>query len=95
MPIGSLVWNQTAFNQPCDGWLLDGQQRTSAICGYVANFPVRGWHYPDLPQAERRHFDRMGIPVVETSSTDEAICREIYDRLLYGGNSSVGGVIAP
>ena len=86
MPIGSLVWNQTDALNACDGWLLDGQQRTEAICGYIAgDFPVGGWRYPDLPQIEQRHFRRMSVPVIETNILDEATCREVYDRLVYGG----------
>src|ERR1700730_7182068 len=43
MPIGSLVWNQTSHDNLCDGWLLDGQQRMTAILGYVSGklpYPV-------------------------------------------------------
>lgn len=86
MPIGAIVWNQTRFNSPSDRWLLDGQQRVTAITEYVAGkFPVRGWSYPDLPVIERRHFERVGVSVIDTQIEDEAMCREVYDRLVYGG----------
>jgi Protein of unknown function DUF262 len=86
IPIGAIVWNQTTIDNQCDGWLLDGQQRTSAIMGFVTGeFAVCGWRYPDLPGVEQRHFRRMTISLIETNETDPARCREIYDRLVYGG----------
>ena len=88
LPIGSLVYNQTAFDSPCDRWLLDGQQRLSTICGYVAGeFAVNGWRYTDLPEDETRHFRRMTLGVIETQITSEDECRDIYDRLAYGGTA--------
>lgn len=86
LPIGSIVWNQTTYENECDGWLLDGQQRTRAILGFLSGaFPVHGWRYPDLPDIEQRHFRRMTISFIETGESDPDRCREIYDRLVYGG----------
>jgi hypothetical protein len=88
MPIGSLVDNETRHDDPCDGWLLDGQQRTNAICEYLAGeFAVMGWRYPELPEIEQRHFQRMGVPVIQTAISDPAMCQEVYDRLVYGGTA--------
>lgn len=90
LPIGSLVYNQTPLAGPCDRWLLDGQQRVTAIIEYLeGGFEVSGWRYPDLPERERRHFDRMGVAVIETRISDEASCRDIYNRLAYGGTAHV------
>lgn len=86
LPIGAIVWNQSRKVGPCDRWLLDGQQRVTAIIEWLAGeFEVAGWRYPELPEIERRHFDRMGIDAIQTEIEDEATCREIYDRLVYGG----------
>jgi len=86
LPIGSIVWNQTTHDNMCDQWLLDGQQRVSAICGYLASeFSVRGWFFSDLPVIEQRHFQRMGIGELVTNIPTEAACRNIYNRLVYGG----------
>jgi hypothetical protein len=53
---------------------------------YVAGeFPVHGWRYPDLPLSERRGFEFRPINCLMTQITNEAECREIYDRLAYGG----------
>jgi len=86
LPVGAIVWNQTHAAGRCDRWLLDGQQRVTAITEWLAGgFAVSGWRYPDLPEIERRHFDRMGIEAIQTEIEDEATCREVYDRLVYGG----------
>lgn len=88
LPVGSIVWNQTRTGGPCDAWLLDGQQRVTAIVGWLSgDFAVSGWRYPDLPEIERRHFDRIGIENIQTEIEDEATCREVYDRLVYGGTA--------
>lgn len=88
LPIGAIVYNQTRVRNPCDGWLLDGQQRVTAIVDYMSGDIIAdGWRYPDLPQIERRHFERMGVAVIETRIEDEDQCRDIYDRLAYGGTA--------
>lgn len=86
LPVGAVVWNQPMHVGPCDLWLLDGQQRITAITEWLSGaFPVSGWRYLDLPEIERRHFDRIGIESIQTEIEDEATCREVYDRLVYGG----------
>lgn len=88
LPIGSIVVNSTRNGQECDGWLLDGQQRVTALLEYTRGaFNTCGWHYPNLPDAERRHFKRISIGVIETAETDPERCREIYRRLAYGGTA--------
>lgn len=86
LPIGSYVWNETTLDDPCDGWLLDGQQRVTAILAYVAgDFPVLGWRYPDLPRVDQRRFDMMPVGAIQTGYRDPDQCRDVYDRLAYGG----------
>ena len=88
LPIGSLVYNQTRNLGPCHRWLLDGQQRMVAITEYVAGkWPIYGWLFPSLPEIEQRHFKRIGVGVIETQIESEAECRDIYDRLAYGGTA--------
>lgn len=88
LPIGAVVYNQTPGPGPCDRWLLDGQQRVSAIVEFVTGvLPVNGWRYPDLPLIEQRHFQRLGVAVIETRIEDPDQCRDIYDRLAYGGTA--------
>lgn len=88
LPLPALVWNRTTPDNAADEWLLDGQQRMTAILEYVTGaWEVDGWRYPDLPDEDRRHFDRMSIPVVTTDIPDVEMCQDIYRRLAYGGTA--------
>lgn len=93
MPIGSLVWNTCQFpkdDRTTDGWLLDGQQRMSAIIEFVQDeFTVCGNFWSKLLNIEQSHFLRIGIPIIQTNVADPEQCREIYDRLVYGGTPHV------
>ena len=92
LPIGAIVWNQTMNLGPCDRWLLDGQQRLTAISEWLdGSLVVCGRRYPDLPEIERRHFDRLGFEEIQTQIDDEATCRDVYDRLVYGGTPHATG----
>ncbi|MDU7523504.1 MAG: DUF262 domain-containing protein [Roseomonas mucosa] len=86
LPIGAYVVNQTTLDGGTDGWLLDGQQRVTAILAYAAGeFPVFGHRFPDLPLVEQRGFLMKPINSYVTNQTDAAACQDIYDRLAYGG----------
>lgn len=86
LPIGSLIWNCTSWGHETDGWLLDGQQRMSAILEYATgNLRVNGWLYTDLPESEKSHFLRMSVSIIETNVRDSARCLDLYERLAYGG----------
>lgn len=88
LPIGAYVVNMAPdFSSPYDLWLLDGQQRITAILDYMADeFPVFDHNYSDLPERDKRAwgFSRV-FTCLETSIEDEAELREIYNRLAYGG----------
>lgn len=86
LPIGSYVINQTCLDDPCDNWIIDGQQRITAILSYVnGDFPIYGHRFQDLHVGEQRGFLLRPIGALLTRLTDEAQCRLIYDRLAYGG----------
>ena len=86
LPIGSITVNETMQDHECDGWLLDGQQRVSTICEWLAGgFDVRGHVWSDLPGIERAHFERLKIPVLVTALMTRAEYEDVYDRLVYGG----------
>lgn len=88
LPLGSWVQNYHwgAAGGPTDGWLLDGQQRWSAIFAYVAgDFEVHGWRFPDLPRADQRRFEDIPFTQLQTQIADPEACREVYLRLTYGG----------
>lgn len=85
LPIGSLIVND-CLHHPTDQWLLDGQQRLTAICEWAdGTLAVRGQRYPELPEVERQMFRRMTVPVIETSLTTREACLDVYNRLVYGG----------
>lgn len=87
LPIGVYVVNRGEYNSRFDQWLIDGQQRVTAILDYMADaFPVFGHHYSALPEADIRAwgFSRQ-FTRLETTLENEAELREVYDRLAYGG----------
>lgn len=87
LPIGAFIYNRTEHDGPHDAWLLDGQQRVTAVLEYVADaFPVLSYRFSELTQADLRRWD-MGtaFPSMVTNIDDEAQLREVYDRLAYGG----------
>lgn len=89
LPLGAYVYNQPpTFRSEFDQWLLDGQQRISAILEYVANkFPVHGHLWSDLTVVDQRVFKMIPMSAMETQIEDEAQLLEIYDRLAYGGTA--------
>jgi hypothetical protein len=94
LPIGAYCYNQTYLDHPTDGWLLDGQQRITAILAYVAGeFEVFGYRFTDLDRYEKVQFKMMPIGVLITNIQDAAVCEDVYNRLAYGGTAHevVGG----
>lgn len=85
LPIGVWVYNRLD-DGPMDAWLLDGQQRVTAILEYAADaFPVHGWLYSELTKIDKRMFDMIHFTGLETRLSDEAALRDVYERLAYGG----------
>jgi hypothetical protein len=86
LPIGAYIVNE-AIGSRYDRWLLDGQQRVTAIIEYVNDgFPVFGYLYSELTKGDHTQFEFTGtFTRMSTELTDEAQLREIYDRLAYGG----------
>lgn len=87
LPIGAYVVNTPCIPPyDCDDWLIDGQQRWTAIMAYVnGDFPVFGHTYHDLPVKDKRRFRQTPIARIDTKLTDPVKCREVYERLAYGG----------
>lgn len=81
-----------------DRWLLDGQQRVTAILDFInGEFPVRGVRFPDVGKGDHFWFLTRPLHCLETELRDEALLREVYDRLAYGGTPHVpleGGPLA-
>jgi hypothetical protein len=72
--------------EPVDRWLIDGQQRLSAIADYANDaFPVFGAKFSEITPAERRRFEQVSFPCSVTRLRDENALRDLYDRLNFGG----------
>ncbi len=90
LPIAAYVYNQPSFFSAqglrTDMWLIDGQQRWTAIHDYVAGrFEAFGRRYPDLSVREQRAFRQMTFPSIVLKSNDPVMLKDIYERLAYGG----------
>lgn len=91
---GYYVVNGVEFDQkgeplPGSGWLLDGQQRITAIQDFVDNkFRIFGDTYcQDMGTITlRRRFFNLAFPCVELAySADENLLKTLYNRLNFGG----------
>jgi len=75
--------------KPMSGWLLDGQQRLSAIRDFVQDelTVFDGVRYSDLSLVQKRmRFLNNNFPYVEIPYTaDENLLRELYMRLNFSG----------
>lgn len=90
LPIGVFIFNRPqGYASRYENWLLDGQQRVTAVLEYMADgFEVFGRTFSELTDVDHRFWD-MGtsFSCLETSIDDEAKLRDVYDRLAYGGTA--------
>lgn len=86
LPLGVYIWNE-AYGTRFDMWLLDGQQRISALIEYMADgFPVYGRLFSELTEVDHRIWEMStAFPCLRTNLRDEAQLRDVYERLAYGG----------
>lgn len=77
---GKEVWE-------CDLWLIDGQQRLTALDRYWSDaFPVFGSYWSEVSERDqRRLLMSTHFPAFETQMKDEAQLRDLYDRMNFGG----------
>lgn len=83
-------WGQDGERLPKAGWILDGQQRISALRDFVQNGLVifDDVVFGDLTEPQRQRFMRKPFVRFELDYTeDDAVLREIYDRLNFGGTA--------
>lgn len=87
LPIGVFIYNRTRHDGPYDAWLLDGQQRVTAVLAYMADeFPVFGYRFSELTIYDIRRWEMsVAFPALMTNLESEEQLREVYDRLAYGG----------
>jgi len=86
-PIPAYVVNEPCgADHPCADWLLDGQQRWTAILDYVGDvFPVRGRVFSELPLVRQRDFRGTTLPEVVVRLETPELCYRAYRRLARGG----------
>ena len=87
-------WDRTGEALPMSGWLLDGQQRLTAIRDFIAG-DVRifgGIRWDDLDRLDKlRRFLRQPFPCFELDYTsDEDALKLLYERLNFGGTPHTG-----
>jgi uncharacterized protein with ParB-like and HNH nuclease domain len=91
LPIASYVVNRDDKHEdgyPCDDWLLDGQQRWTAIIDYVNDrLRVFDLLFGELPLPKRRKFMNHPFPCIETRNLTPDKCLDVYNRLAYGGTN--------
>ncbi len=87
LPLGTYCYNRAPeSNSPYDAWLLDGQQRITAVFAYIEDaFPVLGYRYSELTPVDQSCFGLIPFTAMETRLDDEAACLDVYERLAYGG----------
>ena len=75
-----------------DLWLIDGQQRLRALSAYWQDeFPIFGHVWSALDKAERRRFGSYTFTQSVVHVEDEALARELYNRMNFGGTPHVEG----
>ncbi len=91
-------WDDSGRSLPMSGWLIDGQQRVSAIRDFaLGEFCVFGdVFYKNLDKTTLlRRFLRVPFPCIELEYTsDENVLVELYNRLAFGGIPHEEGEIA-
>lgn len=91
LPLASYVLNyddQDRLGFPCSDWLLDGQQRWTAIIDYVNDrFRVFDLLFSELEIGQRRRFMNHPFPCIQTRNLSPQQCRDVYERLAYGGTN--------
>ena len=93
LPIGTYVYNQTYYHGKTDMWLIDGQQRVTAIFEYINDgFPIKGsdgieYYYSEITAVDKRFWGQKCFPAIVLNVEDEAKLENIYERLVYGGTA--------
>ncbi|AYG47913.1 DUF262 domain-containing protein (plasmid) [Pseudomonas sp. Leaf58] len=76
---------------PMSGWLLDGQQRITAIARFINDeiAVFGGIRYSSLSVAEkRRRFENIVFPCIELEyQADETLLKTLYRRLNFSGTA--------
>ncbi len=83
-------WDRDGNRTRMSGWLIDGQQRISAIRDFSeGRFEIfNGARFQNLSDKDARRFMRAPFPLIELEFTNgESVLRDLYDRLNFGGTA--------
>lgn len=83
-----LEWDKNGDSAPMSGWLIDGQQRMTALRDFIAGELVvfGDVRFSEMSKPEQMRFCRTPFPCFELEYTDdEEALMELYDRLNFGG----------
>jgi hypothetical protein len=93
LPIGSFThqkmdWRKGGEPMPFSGFLLDGQQRLTAIQNYWEDqFPVFGFYFSELTPEEKGRFLNTKFSHHEVDLQTEDQLKELYDVMAYSGTA--------
>lgn len=74
-------WGQTPWLE-----VVDGKQRLDTICGFLGDrYRYDGKLLSELPEAWRRTFRTVCVPVVTVSDLSDTDTIELYDRINFCG----------
>jgi len=94
--VNGMDWDENG-RKPMAGWLLDGQQRLSALRDFLLGGMVvfDDVTFESLTDAQRRRFLRKPFDCQELDYlTDEATLRALYNRLNFGGTAHTPDQVA-
>jgi hypothetical protein len=79
-------WEHDGTVKAFSGWLLDGQQRLTTFQRYWnSEFKVFGRYYSELTRKEKHRFSRIPFKQSKVILDDEALIKELYNRMAFGG----------
>lgn len=95
LPIGTYTYHSpdwenddVATPKVMSGWLIDGQQRLTAIEKYLTNqLNVFGGTWDDLNAQQKGRFLRSPFHCYEVTAFDEPAIRDMYNRMNFGGTA--------
>ena len=85
-------WDEAGSPKPMSGWLLDGQQRISALRDFLSGEMVifGDVRFTEMSVPDQLRFKRRPFPCHELDYTDnEDTLKELYDRLNFGGTPHI------
>ncbi|EGQ9133158.1 DUF262 domain-containing protein [Vibrio parahaemolyticus] len=84
--INSLDWLEDNTSRPMSEIVIDGQQRISALIGFVGNeFAVNGLYWKELTRLEQRTFREREIGIKTVTCYDEDKLKVVYNHLNFSG----------